>query len=166
MSITFTPLPILRGVNVGDLHMKDVCLHASMTKNRRPGQTGYSPRSLVFGVDERLILSGLNHYLEEPDDAALKNATHDQQIQKSLAFRKSGMKAVIDLDHSTKWAEAIKFPSRPENVQLFLPGHQVAFWRQAKGTPGKGRRAKIPARWRLGVVIGHEWDTERMSDSY
>ena len=55
--------------------MRDVCLHASFTKNRRPGKSGYSPRSLVFGVDERLVLSGLNHYLEEPDDAAMQNGS-------------------------------------------------------------------------------------------
>ena len=77
----------------------------------------------MFGVDEKLILSGLNHYLEEPDDAALKNAAQSRSIQDSLAFRRSAMKAVIELDHSQKWAEAIKFPSRPTEVQLFLPGH-------------------------------------------
>ena len=150
----------------GANHMKDICLHASMAKNRRPGKTGYSPRSLVFGVDEKLILSGLNHYLEEPDDAALKNAAQSRSIQDSLAFRRSAMKAVIELDHSQKWAEAIKFPSRPTEVQLFLPGHQVALWRKQKAQPLKGRGAKIPQRWRLGVVIGHEWDGNRMTDTY
>ena len=48
------------GVN-GRQEMEDVLLHTSMTKNRRPGRTGYSPRSLVFGLDERLVASGLNH---------------------------------------------------------------------------------------------------------
>jgi len=28
---------------MGFTHMRDVCLHASMAKNRRPGKTGYSP---------------------------------------------------------------------------------------------------------------------------
>ena len=50
---------------VGFSQMCDVCLHASMAKNRRPGRTGFSPRALVFGCDERLIASGLNHYLEQ-----------------------------------------------------------------------------------------------------
>ena len=54
----------------GFQQMQDVCLHACMVKNRRPGGTGYSPRTLVFGVDERLVASGLNHYLEQPDDAS------------------------------------------------------------------------------------------------
>ena len=75
------------------------------------------------------------------------------------------MKAVIDLDHSTKWAEAIKFPSRPSEVALFLPGHQVAFWKKAL-TSLKGRSSKSIYRWRLGIVIGHEWDHKHMSDSY
>ena len=52
----------------GEKHMNDVALHTSMAKNRRPGRTGYSPRSLIFGLDERLVASGLNHYLEQPDD--------------------------------------------------------------------------------------------------
>ena len=36
---------------IGFEQMQDVCLHTCMVKNRRPGKTGYSPRSLVFGVD-------------------------------------------------------------------------------------------------------------------
>ena len=119
---------------VGLEQMRDVCLHACMSKNRRPGRTGYSPRTLVFGVDERLALSGLNHYLEEPDDAALKNASKDELIRQTMAFRKAAMHAVVELDHSEKWADAIKFPSRPSEAQLFLPGHQVVFWRKAKTT--------------------------------
>ena len=71
---------VLETSPVGFQHMCDVCLHASMAKNRRPGRTGYSPRALVFGCDERLIASGLNHYLEQPDDAA----THAFYQQPSL----------------------------------------------------------------------------------
>jgi hypothetical protein len=68
-------------------HMKDVCLYASMAKNRRPGKTGYSPRALVFGIDERLVASGLNHYLEEPDDASVLHHDADAgplQVQSVL----------------------------------------------------------------------------------
>ena len=61
----------------GFQQMKDVCVHASMSKNRRPGRAGYSPRTLVFGVDERLVASGLNQYLEEPDDAAIFASSAD-----------------------------------------------------------------------------------------
>ena len=50
----------------GFQQMKDVAIHFCMAKNRRPGKTGHPPRALVFGVDERLVASGLNHYLEEP----------------------------------------------------------------------------------------------------
>ena len=57
--------------------MTGLALHASMVKNRRPGRTGYSPRSLVFGLDERLVASGLNHYLEEPDDSSLQASRQD-----------------------------------------------------------------------------------------
>ena len=155
---------VLETAAAGMMQMRDVCLHASMCKNRRPGKTGYSPRSLVFGVDERLVLSGLNHYLEEPDDAAIANVNHDEGVKRSMAFRKSAMKAIIDLDHSTKWSDAIKFPSRPTEVQLFLPGHKVAFWRA--GNTKKPRRAQMPSRWRLGIVIGHDWDEVHQLDAY
>ena len=151
---------------IGADQMTDVCLHASMAKNRRPGKTGFSPRTLIFGVDERLIASGLNHYLEEPDDASITRAAENPDYLKSMNVRKSAMKAVIDLDHSTKWAEAIKFPSRPAEVQLFLPGNQVFFWKAAK-TNQKGKRARLPERWHgPAVVIGHEWDQQAASDSY
>ena len=85
---------------------------------------------MVFGVDEKLSISGLSHYLEEPDDAAITTAQTDAELLRSMTFRKVAMKAVIDLDHSEIWANAIKFPSRPQETDLFLPGHQVAFWRK------------------------------------
>ena len=68
---------VLETSPIGFQQMSDVCLHASMAKNRRPGRTGFSPRSLVFGCDERLIASGLSHYLEQPDDAAIHASTTD-----------------------------------------------------------------------------------------
>ena len=152
---------------VGIESLKEICLHSSMAKNRRPGKTGYSARAMVFGVDERLVLSGLNHFLEEPDDAALANATGDEKVKQSMRFRTEAMKAVIEMDHMTKWSEAIKTPSRPLDVQLFLPGHQVAFWRSHIYRKHKARGVKhLPERWRMGVVIGHEWDGEHMTDAY
>ena len=86
----------------GHENMKDVALHTCMAKNRRPGRTGYSPRSLVFGLDERLVLSGLNHYLEQPDDASIASTTQDPNLKESMDIRKAAMKALIDLDHSEK----------------------------------------------------------------
>ena len=127
-------------------------LHSSMAKNRRPGRTGYSPRSLVFGLEERLIASGLSHYLEQPDDASIEHHSRDPVARMSQRIRCEAMKAVIELDHSDKWAQAIKFPSRKAEVTLFLPGHQVIFWKQAtKGTKLGGRRRRTPARWAYGV---------------
>ena len=53
----------------------------------RPGKTGHSPRTMVFGTDERLVASGLNHYLEEPDDAAITAASSDAIYRKSMEIR-------------------------------------------------------------------------------
>ena len=106
---------------VGFDMMKDVCIHSAMAKNRRPGKTGYSPRTMVFGVDERLVASGLNHYLEEPDDAAISASGADPFYKRSMEIRKTAMKAVIELDHSEKWSQAIKFPSRTEFPNFVSP---------------------------------------------
>ena len=148
--------------------MQDLCLHVCMVKNRRPGRTGYSPRTLIFGVDERLVASGLNHYLEEPDDASIEAAHENPVFKQSMQIRKSAMKALIDLDHSEKWRDAIKFPSRKAECAMFLPGHQVFFWKKSPtGANLKGRRARLIERWfGPGVVIGHEWDQTAERDSY
>ena len=72
------------------------------------------PRALVFGCDERLIASGLDHYLEQPDDAAVSSSGTDPAYRQSMNFRRAAMKAVVELDHSTKWSQAIRQPTRPE----------------------------------------------------
>ena len=74
---------------------------------------------LVFGVEERLVASGLNGYLEQPDDASIAESQKDPDMKKSFEIRKIAMKAIIDLDHSEKWAQAIQFPSRKAEVTLF-----------------------------------------------
>ena len=92
----------------------------------------------------------------------------DSQLKNSLDIRKAAMKAVIDLDHSEKWKEAIKFPSRKAFAPVFLPGHQVFFWKKG-GTPSnlKGKGARLPERWYgPGVIIGHEWEEQAQRDSY
>ena len=85
---------------IGFNQMKDVAIHASMSKNRRPGRAGFSPRTCVFGTDERLVASGLSHYLEEPDDAAITASSASPDYRRSMQMRKSSMKAVTELDHA------------------------------------------------------------------
>ena len=120
---------ILETSPIGHTQMSDVCLHASMAKNRRPGRTGYSPRALVFGCDERLLASGLNHYLEQSDDAAIHASATDTAYRRSMDFRRSAMRAVVELDHSTKWSQAIQKPTKSEVPTVYLPGNQVFFYR-------------------------------------
>ena len=152
----------------GMQQMKDVALHTCMAKNRRPGRTGYSPRTLVFGVDERLVASGLNHYLEQPDDASIAAAGTNPDFKKSMELRKAAMMALVDMDHSDKWKDAIQFPSRKANCAMFLPGHQVFFWKKAQTSSNlKGRGSRLPERWYgPGVIVGHEWDQGAQRDSY
>ena len=148
--------------------MKDVAMHACMAKNRRPGRTGYSPRTLIFGIDERLIASGLSHYLENPDDASVAEANNDPDFKRSMELRRAAMKTVVDLDHSEKWKDAIKFPSRKAECAYFLPGHQVFFWKKSNQPSNlRGKRARLVERWYgPAVVVGHEWDGDAQRDSY
>ena len=141
---------------IGFQQMTDVCMHAAMAKNRRPGKTGYSPRTLVFGVDERLIASGLNHYLEQPDDASIAASREERETRTSMDIRKAAMKAVIELDHSEKWAAAIKFPSRTASPNFYLPGTQVFFHSAGVKKNRKGRQSiSTPGNWHgPAVVIG------------
>ena len=90
-------------------------------------------------MDEKLVASGLNHYLEEPDDAAMAQSRQDAGARRSMKIRAAAFKAIIDLDHSSKWAQAIKYPSRTEKslVSLFLPGQQVFFWKKASNKQHK-----------------------------
>ena len=78
------------------------------------------------------------------------------------------MEALIDLDHSEKWNDAKKFPSRAAHGSLFLLGHQVFFWKKAKTASSlKGKRSRLVERWYgPGVVIGHEWDGAAHRDTY
>ena len=86
----------------------------------------------MFGLDERLVASGLSHYLEEPDDASVTAAVSNPVLRKSMQIRKAAVKALIDLDHSEKWADAIKFPSRASHCAMSLPGHQVFSWKRQR----------------------------------
>ena len=78
----------------GFAQVRDVCLHASMAHNRRPGKAGHSPCSLAVGVDESLAVFRLNHYLEELDGSAVATAAHDPQLFRSLPFREQVTKAM------------------------------------------------------------------------
>ena len=77
------------------------------------------------------------------------------------------MRAVIELDHSTKWSQAIKQPTRPEVPTVYLPGNQVFFYR-TQGKTKKGRQSRAAhACWEgPAVVIGHEWDDGSQRNSY
>ena len=121
----------------------------------------------MFGCDERLIASGLNHYLEQPDDAAISSSGADPAYRQSMDFRRAAMKAVVELDHSTKWSQAIRQPTRSEVPTVFLPGNQVFFWR-GQGKAKKGRHSRSATHYWEGpaVVIGHEWDDGTQRNSY
>ena len=78
------------------------------------------------------------------------------------------MKAVIELDHSEKWAAAIRFPSRPDSPMFLLPGQQCFFYAAQSKQKHKGRRSQsTPGNWHgPAVVIGTEWDQGQQKESY
>ena len=100
--------------------MSDVLLIASAAKNRRPGHTGYSPRAFVFGLDDRLVASNLNHFLEEPDDASVEAHKTDPTLNKARQLRKIATKAVIELDQSDKLQHVRILPDLQRRIFFYL----------------------------------------------
>ena len=88
--------------------MKDVCIHSSMVKNRRPGKIGYSRRTMFFCVASKLITCRLDYYSAKPDDAAVSASDADKAYRKSMQIQKAFLKAVTGLTHFEKWTQAIK----------------------------------------------------------
>ena len=98
--------------------------------------------------------------MEEPDDAAISACGADPLYKRSMEIRKTAMKAVIELDHSEKLAQAIKFPSRTEFPNISLRGTQVFFYSAGSKKNRKGRQSRSTlGNWHgPAVVIGTEWD--------
>lgn len=78
---------------VGPDQMTYVLLRAVLATHRRPGRTRYRPRACIEGLGERRSTSGLDHYLEQPPDAALSRilAAHTRL----MLYRMLAMLAVI-----------------------------------------------------------------------
>ena len=55
-----------------------------------------------------------------------------------MEILEAAMKAVIQLDHSEKRAQAVKYPSRNEMPKFFVPGAQVLFYSDAEKKNRKG----------------------------
>jgi transposase InsO family protein len=151
----------------GREEMEQTVLHALAAKNRRPGRTGFSPRAMVFGCDERLPGSILSHRLESPDEVSVSISTVDPRYQRSMQIREAAMKAVVMLDHDEKWREGIarRLKSEPKE---FFPGNLVLYWQQHRTRQNaRGRRRKDPYRWHgPAVVIGREWDHRHQTHMY
>lgn len=85
----------------GTAQMTVVLLMTSFASHLQPGRTGYSTRTLIYGVDERLRLRGLDHYFEQPHVAALSRDEPARTI--SLPYRALAMQSVTELDHAEMW---------------------------------------------------------------
>lgn len=123
---------------VGQDQMMDVLRYAALSKHRRPGRTGYNPISLMFGLGERLIAKGLNHYLPTPEDASMTRGSTTTYLTRGMIYRTTAMKSFIGLDHSDKWKEANKYPSRPLDAKFCLSKRRhLSLEEKVAGTPGR-----------------------------
>jgi hypothetical protein len=143
----------------GAPEMERTVLQALAAKNRRPGRSGFSPRAMVFGCDERLPGSLLSHRLESPDDVSVSFTTVDPVYQRAMQIREAAMRAVVALDHDTKWREAIARRVRP-TLRTYVPGNLVVYWQQHRARQNaRGRLRTDPYHWHgPTVVIGRDWD--------
>jgi hypothetical protein len=142
----------------GKMEMMLVLIASTSAKNRRPGLSGHSPRSAVFGMDDRLDGSVIDSLLDGEQLPAHSQAASDAGYQRALKIRQEAMKAIVDIDHSQRYHRAIAARPDLRGHQVYLPGAQVYYW-QAQGAKNrmKGRRRRQQDRWRgPGTVIGHE----------
>lgn len=152
---------------VGRRELKLAIIAACGAKNRRPGLSGHSPRSHVFGVQDRLDGSVIDSLLDGERMPVHANALNNEDFQRALAIREAASKAVVHLDHSEKYHEAISRLPLPEHGP-FLPGAQVYYW-QAQGAAhrSKGRRRRQHDRWRgPATVIGRETREDGQRTAY
>lgn len=87
-----------------------------------------------------------------------------------MTSRKLALTAVLDLECSQRWTEAIKYPSRPIAAKYDFFGEPVLFWRRGRPARFKedqdtrkelnnSRLARNVDRWYgPAVVSGHEDD--------
>ena len=142
----------------GKTEMMLIVIASAAAKNRRPGLSGHSPRSAVFGMEDRLDGSVIDSLLDGEQLPAHSQAASDAGYQRALHIRQEAMKSIIDLDHSQRYHRAIAARPDLRGHQTFLPGATVYYW-QAQGAPHKmkGRRRRQQDRWRgPGTVIGNE----------
>lgn len=144
----------------GKEQMTVVLRMTSLAKNRRPGTSGYSPRALRYGIDERIMVSGLDHYLEQPNGAALTR--DDTAHARSMEHRMLAMKAVIKIDHLERWQEAIRYPCstggsnlrRTRRIRVLL-GKRLT--RSSKGSEkslkGSTSRPALQEKWKGGTAL-------------
>lgn len=138
-----------------------------LAKNRRPGRTGHSPISLIYGVEERRLARGLDHYMEQPNGAALTR--YDPAHTRSMTHRTLAMKAGLELAHSESWKDAIRYFARPVDTSHEVTREHTFFW--TRGLQARLKEAKGPRRefhnarsartvdrgYGLAVVIGHAY---------
>ena len=153
---------------VGKKEMILTSIAATAAKNRRPGLHGHSPRSAVFGMDDRLDGSVIDSLLDGEQLPMHSQAATDARYQRALQIRQDAMKAIVDLDHSQRYHRAIAMRPSLEGPHVFLPGAQVFYW-QAQGAAGRfrGRRRRQFDRWRgPGTVIGREMRDGQEREGY
>ena len=112
----------------GKTEMMLVMIASTAAKNRRPGLSGHSPRSAVFGMDDRMDGSVIDSLLDGEQLPAHSQAASDAGYQRALKIRQEAMKAIIDLDHSQRYHRAIAARPNLRGHQVYLPGAQVYYW--------------------------------------
>lgn len=153
----------------------DVCM-APFAKHGRPGRTGYRPRALIYGVDERRVMRGFGHYLEQPHVAALTRI--GAALARSMLYCKFAIQAVVELERPARWQDAARYHSRPLAAKYYSPDEHVCFWKRGlhaifkhdraqRRNVNNARSSSTLERWYgFAVVIGHGYGSASQRDSY
>ena len=145
----------------GKKEMTLTSIAATAAKNRRPGLQGHSPRSAVFGMDDRLDGSVIDSLLDGEQLSMHSQTASDARYQRALQIRQDAMEAIADLVHSQRYHCAIAMRPSLEGPHVFLPGAQIFYW-HAQGAAGRfrgRRRRQSPVR-----PLARSWHSHRPRD--
>ena len=143
---------------VGKKEMTLTSIAATATKNRRPGLHGHSPRSAVFGMDDRLDGCVIDSLLDGEQLPMHSQAATDARYQRALRIRQDTMKAIGDLDHSQKYHRAIA-------MRTNLEGPRLCPWGSGLLLAGPGNSWMVPQTPPTPVrPLARSWHRHRPRD--
>ena len=128
-------------------------LYTAVAFNRRPDRRGFSPRTRVFGNEERMPASVLDNLLDGEELAGLDLAHGDEVYKRSLMIRDAAMMALTKFDCDARWRKALA-TNVPAHRGEFPEGATCFIWKKARTKRNlKSRDKRLQERWHGPCVV-------------